>query len=46
MENGYHEIYRDYEKEEFFNKVLEFIQSRYNVGKTDKRKNLLFSLPD
>ena len=35
------EIYIDYEKEEFRNKILSWINKTKNLGKTDRRKNNL-----
>jgi alpha-beta hydrolase superfamily lysophospholipase len=49
INNGYHEIYIDYEKEEFRNKILSWINKTKNLGKTDRRKNnllLLISFPN
>ena len=37
IENGYHEIYNDCEREEYFNKILEWCQKTKTIGKTDKR---------
>ncbi len=38
IKNGYHEMYIDYEKEEFRNKILSWINKTKNLGKTDRRK--------
>jgi alpha-beta hydrolase superfamily lysophospholipase len=47
FKDGYHEIYMDYEKEEFMSKVLNWIKKTRNLGKTDKRKyDDLLSIPD
>jgi len=37
IKNGYHEIYIDFEKEEFRNKILHWINKTKSQGKTDKR---------
>lgn len=37
INDGYHEMYIDFEKEEFFNKTLSWIIETKNYGKTDKR---------
>lgn len=42
MKDGYHEMYIDFEKEEFSNKVFTWITKAKGWGKTDKRK--LFKL--
>jgi hypothetical protein len=38
IKDGLHEMYLDYEKVEFRNKVLTWINKTKNFGKTDKRK--------
>jgi hypothetical protein len=38
---GYHEMYIDYEKDEFISKVYSWIVKMKGVGKTDKRKFLI-----
>lgn len=38
IKDGLHEMYLDYEKGEFRNKVLTWINKTKNFGKTDKRK--------
>jgi esterase/lipase len=37
IKDGYHEIYHDFEKEIFMQKVLSWITKTINFGKTDKR---------
>lgn len=38
IEDGYHELYKDTCKQDFFNKVYQWINKNKNSGKTDKRK--------
>ena len=38
IQNAYHELYSDLEKDEFYMKSLEWINKHRNIGKTDKRK--------
>lgn len=38
VKEGYHEMYIDFEKEEYMNKVFSWINKTKNFGKTDKRK--------
>lgn len=40
IKEGLHEIYIDHEKEEFRNKIFNWIVKTKNLGKTDKRKLL------
>jgi len=37
IKEGFHEIYIDYEKDEFMNKILAWITKTKNLGRTDKR---------
>lgn len=39
VKNGYHEMYLDKEREEFFEKILIWITENKSIGKTDRRKN-------
>lgn len=40
-DQGFHEMYVDFEREELFKKTLNWIETNKNTGKTDYRK-LLF----
>jgi esterase/lipase len=39
FKEGLHEVYLDFEKEEFKNKIVTWITKTKNYGKTDKRMN-------
>ena len=41
VENGYHEIYKDFEKFEMFQKIISWVNFHKSIGKTDKRKILI-----
>lgn len=40
FDNGYHEVYADIEREEFFKSVLKWVKETKSSGKTDYRKRL------
>lgn len=42
-DNGFHEMYCDFEKEEMFNKIISWIKKNKTVGKTDFRMNQFIS---
>jgi alpha-beta hydrolase superfamily lysophospholipase len=44
IKDGLHEMYLDFEKEEFRNKVLSWINKTKNFGKTDKRKLMILKI--
>jgi hypothetical protein len=44
IENGLHEIYIDYEKDKFFQKVLSWILNTRNFGKSNLRIILLYNV--